>query len=130
MSLVNCRECSHEVSDKTETCANCGAPNQRPSSVLTKVISFLVVFPFLLMFWIYLTPDPNHSTGTPRPVTAESKISTSTKQALDQVRGFISQNRYGTAIATAEKYDLSSNPELRQLHDDAVRMLAIGWGIG
>ena len=53
MTLKNCKECNHEVSEKAKTCPNCGHKRKR-----TSLITILVLF---FLGWIVLANlfDPN-----------------------------------------------------------------------
>ena len=128
MPLIKCQECSHEISNKAKSCPNCGAPNKKPTSPVTKLVLFLLVLPFVVMFLgrvvSYFPDDQSPSTYAPSSARTSPKLSLITDDDLDQVHSFIAEGRYGSAIAIAEKYELSENAELRRLHSDATEMLA------
>ena len=129
MALIRCRECNHEISSKAKTCPNCGAPKKKPTSIVTRLFAYILLIPFVVLFISYLIGDPTSSPvrqpATPSEQTSNpSKPAEVTEQVLNQVRGYISEGRLGTAISTAAKYDLSQSAELKQLHDDAVVTLA------
>lgn len=129
MALVRCRECNLEISERAKTCPSCGEPIKKSTSAVTDLFTVLLLIPVvMLIFWIFID-DPTPSTKTQNsissiPTSTSIKPSVITAQALDQIRSYISEGRFGSAIATAEKYDFSDSPELRQLHDDATKMLA------
>lgn len=124
MALIRCRECDQEISSKAKTCPNCGAPNKKPTSVVTKFLAYFLVIFFILLLLSLLFGNGTQSTFTPRSTSSLPKPTIVTEDVLDEVRLYISEGRYGSAIATAEKYELSKNPELTQLHNDATEMLA------
>lgn len=129
MALIRCRECNNEISNKAKSCPNCGAPNKKPTSIVTKLLAYILLIPFAVLFIFNMvydpTPPPVREMATPPVDTSTpSKSAEITEQVIDQVRGYISEGRLGTAISTAEKYDMSQSAELKQLHDDAVVTLA------
>ena len=88
-----------------------------------------MLLPFVVLFISFLIGDPTPPTRTQSltsslPTSTSSKTALVTEQVLDQIRGYISEGRLGTAISTAEKYDLSQNAELTKLHANASVMLA------
>jgi len=134
MALIKCRECNHEISKTAKTCPNCGAQNKKRTSAATKFFVLIVGLYFVVViledFLSQFPGDPAPSTYTPPPVSTSTKRNLTssesavvTEQALDQIRAYISEGRFGSAIATAEKFDLSENPEMRQLHTEATEML-------
>ena len=129
MALIRCSECNNVISNKAKTCPNCGAPNKKPTSPVTKVLAYILLLPFVVLFISFLIGDPTPPTRTQSstpsiPTSTSSKPALVTEQVLDQIRGYISEGRLGSAISTAEKYDLSQNAELTKLHANASVMLA------
>jgi len=129
MALIRCRECDHEISNKAKSCPNCGAPNNKPTSPVVKFLAYLLLLPFVAVMLLqivfsFLPSDQTPSTYTvPSPRTSP-KLTSVTDDDLNRVRSFFAEGGYGSAIATAEKYELSENAELRRLHNDATEMLA------
>lgn len=61
MSLIKCKECNNEISDKAKTCPKCGAKNKRPSGCLKliAILFFMGIFGQVLL-GISQTLNPNH----------------------------------------------------------------------
>ena len=100
MALINCYECSKEISDIVETCPHCGAPKKkwtsspppstrkpRPRTRKSKIISFLVISIIIIGYgtWglIYLFSDNNDNEITTAQNVTRS-ISVKPKEIISQ----------------------------------------------
>ena len=126
-NLTECKDCAHTVSKKAKTCPNCGVgnPGEKPSRWGTLIL-VLTIFAFSASYLIF--DEPSNSTRSPsdRAQTTEltpPNFPVEPAETLEQVRGYISEGRFGTAIKIAERFDLAQNPELEQLHREATEML-------
>lgn len=61
MSLIKCKECNNEISDKAKNCPKCGAKNKQPSGCL-KLFGILFVMAVFgqVLLGISQTLNPNH----------------------------------------------------------------------
>ena len=55
MAIVQCKECTKEVSDTAIKCPNCGVQLNKPKrSVLGKILKWLfIVFNLIIIYWLF-----------------------------------------------------------------------------
>jgi hypothetical protein len=60
MALVKCKECTAEISDKTDKCPQCGAPAKKRTSAFTWIITIVV------LLWVigYISGGSGGDTGS------------------------------------------------------------------
>lgn len=82
MALIKCEECEKQVSDKAQSCPNCGAPivvsksspllyPQEPSKSKAKISPsawFALILLVIGAFWLFQTPSFKEQNLTPLPV--------------------------------------------------------------
>ena len=56
MSLINCPECNHEVSDQAATCPNCGYILKTEKTTNVTSVASLI-----LLFYHYTYPNDNYN---------------------------------------------------------------------
>lgn len=71
MSIIKCKECGAEVSDKAKVCPKCGAPTPKKTSILT----WFAVFIFVLIIFS-ISKDSNNMDGTEQNFTSGTSEST------------------------------------------------------
>jgi ribosomal protein L40E len=50
VALKSCKECGNQISDKAESCPQCGAKQPKKTSLFTKIILGLIIFTVILSF--------------------------------------------------------------------------------
>ena len=60
--LIKCSECRKEVSDKANTCPNCGAPTSNTNIANEKhtleiILSFFIPFIGLILFFVFISKN-------------------------------------------------------------------------
>lgn len=73
MALINCRECSKEISNEAEKCPHCGAARKQSHGLRTIT---LIAFIALVGIWIYSIMDQKN------PKTPRGYLSMTTDQVL------------------------------------------------
>lgn len=63
MALIACKECNHQISNKSHSCVNCGAPNTKGSRTsITAIFSLLFVVVNVIMALVFINSIVSNST--------------------------------------------------------------------
>ncbi len=80
MSMIACKECSHQISDKAESCPSCGAPTATPPkrrpirrALYAMLVTFAAIWLIGAAFWIVrMVAGPERSIGEAAESTEEN----------------------------------------------------------
>lgn len=73
MALIKCKECGHEVSNKAETCSNCGAPVKKNSANVFRGI--LVLVSLIIIFTFVFSSNETPDKASKSKITSEPELS-------------------------------------------------------
>lgn len=85
MALIKCKECGHGISTKAKSCPNCGAPLEKPISVILRIIAIVFIFFIILIGIGSLCADKTETYTSPyRRSTSKTTLSQNDWQKPNQ----------------------------------------------
>lgn len=87
MSLITCKECSHQISKTAKFCPNCGAKNKQPPGCLSVIIIGLILF-FVIGVFVSIS-DANSSTTSTRSSVRREAVYNSSDGSVFEVKVFL-----------------------------------------
>lgn len=74
MTLIKCKECGEEISQKAEKCPHCGAPQKKKTSLLTWLVAVVVVLWAIGYFSTDRTTTSSRSVSSQGPSAKEQAL--------------------------------------------------------
>ena len=104
MSLKNCKECNHEISNKADKCPNCGAPQgtKKYGCISLLFITFLGLVVLLIIIGV-LNPQQTSTTSSPmsRSSTGVENAHYASSSDVRQAKDFLSDLPVGCRNSSA-----------------------------
>jgi len=101
MAMIFCSECNKAISDKAESCPNCGAPilsNDKKTAVdiLTEPgggcaggCLLVILLPIIFLIWFIFSASEHSSAPTDKPYNSTNSVSSSQKEAVKEITALI-----------------------------------------
>lgn len=112
MSLIKCKECNNEISNKAKVCPKCGAKNKEKLSIVFKIIIGFFLCSFIIIIFLLTLPkqqiktnnievnNTNNIKATESPEIPETKIYNENQQVnIDYTSYIVKKSYYSTKLS-------------------------------